>query len=552
MTTQLKYCSQCKRKLGEEVFYYNSKDHKTCFSCYKRKSVKKNICEICGIRACFNYPNETFGIRCKKDSTPEMIDIKHPRCIICKTTRPTFNYEGEAKATHCGKCADPEMINVKNPKCIVCKTKQPTFNYPGETKATHCKTCAHPEMINVKSPRCIVCKTTQPTFNYEGETKATHCKTCAHPEMINVKDPKCIVCKTTRPTFNYEGETKATHCKTCAHPEMINVKNPKCIVCKTTQPTFNYEGETKATHCGKCADPEMINVKSPRCIVCKTTQPTFNYEGEAKATHCGKCADPEMINVKSPKCIVCKTTRAGYGIPCNRPTRCAKHKEDGMISNPSAKCLKKDCNNTALYGINKPIHCEKHKVDNDIYLVERKCDKCGCIDVLYNGLCVNVCIATENWNIWKRRQKVKETRILNLLTATFGKPTEYNVRVDRNCGKQYSEEKEIGYDCGKWILFIEVDENQHKSYCETGEINRMKNIYFNEGGINIIFIRYNPDGYKDTNGKKVNILQSKREELLIKWVKYYKENEPKVPLGVRYLFYDGCPENGNYIELNPY
>ena len=119
------------------------------------------------------------------------------------------------------------------------------------------------------------------------------------------------------------------------------------------------------------------------------------------------------------------------------------------------------------------------------------------------------------------------------------KPTEYNVRVDRDCGGVNSEEKEIGFDFGKYIVFLEVDENRHKSYCELGEINRMKNIYMNEGGIPIIFIRYNPDNFVDNNKKKQKLSQAKREELLIKWLKHYKEEGVKYHLSVNYLFYDG-------------
>ena len=61
--------------------------------------------------------------------------------------------------------------------------------------------------------------------------------------------------------------------------------------------------------------------------------------------------------------------------------------------------------------------------------------------------------------------------------------------------------KEFRYDFGTCKVYIEVDEKQHKSYCELGEVNRMKNIYMNAGGITIVFIRYNPHNFK-TDGKR--------------------------------------------------
>ena len=98
-----------------------------------------------------------------------------------------------------------------------------------------------------------------------------------------------------------------------------------------------------------------------------------------------------------------------------------------------------------------------------------------------------------------------------------------------------------------------MDENRHKSYCELGEINRMKNIYMNEGGIPIVFIRYNPDNFKDDNNKTKKLSQAKKEELLIKWLKYYEKNGVKHNLSVNYLFYDGWKEGEIFeYEIEPY
>lgn len=101
-------------------------------------------------------------------------------------------------------------------------------------------------------------------------------------------------------------------------------------------------------------------------------------------------------------------------------------------------------------------------------------------------------------------------------------------------------------------IFLLVDENQHKSYCEQGEIGRMKNIYHAEGGISVIFIRYNPDNFK-VGGKRQNLSQAKREELLIKWCKYYEDKIPENPLVVNYLFYDDwVPGKYEEYDIDPY
>ena len=83
-----------------------------------------------------------------------MIDIKNPKCIVCKIKIPTFNLPGEKTATHCGICRLENMIDIKHPKCIVCKIKQPNFNLPGEKKATHCGICKLENMVDIKHPKC--------------------------------------------------------------------------------------------------------------------------------------------------------------------------------------------------------------------------------------------------------------------------------------------------------------------------------------------------------------------------------------------------------------
>ena len=510
MELSTKKCSRCKRSLPNESFIYKEKIHLTCEACSEDRKSLKNFCEICGIRPCFNFEEEKSGIRCKKHSLPNMVDVINKRCIVCKKTRTAFNYEGETKATHCSACKLPTMVNVKNKRCIVCEKKIPIFNY-------------------------------------EGETKATHCGVCKLPTMVNVKDKKCVVCEKTRPTFNYEGETKATHCSTCKLPTMVDIKNKRCIVCEKKIPAFNYEGETKATHCGVCKLPTMIDVKSKRCIVCEKTRPTFNYHRETNATHCSACKLPTMVDIKHPKCQLCKT-RASYGIPLNFPTRCVQHKETGMISKPRARCLKKECKNNALYGINRPIHCEDHKDLNDINLVERKCVRCEKIDVVdEKGLCINFCNTIDQFNQYRKHIKREEERITKILTAECGEPTAIDVRLEEAC-KGDNERPDVVYDCGTHIVIEETDESQHEHRCQLGEFNRMKTICQIFGGIPVIFIRYNPHKHKE-NGKEVKIPQGKKEEELIRWVKHYKENKPVMTWSVVYLFYD---ENDTTVyEIDP-
>ena len=363
---------------------------------------------------------------------------------------------------------------------------------------------------------------------------------------------RCRQCKQSLidTSFYYNGKSHKT-CFSCSKIR-INRQNV-CSVCGI-RAIYNVIGETIGIRCNSHREPNMVDIKSPKCITCKIKQPNFNKEGESKALYCSGCAEPNMVDIKHPKCITINcNTSASYGMPGLAPTMCAKHKIENMISKPRSKCKKENCKQNAIYGIKTPIHCENHKNDNDINLTETLCEKCGLLDVCINRLCINTCSNSDQIIYeMKRRQKVKEIRVLNMLTREYDKPHEYNVRVSSSCGGKNSEEKEFGYDFGTHKLYIEVDENQHKSYCELGEINRMKNIYMDDGGIPIVFLRYNPDNYQ-INGKKQNTPQQKREAELVKWVKYYQniDNIQGFYLSVQYLFYtDG--DNTKLHNIEPY
>ena len=66
----------------------------------------------------------------------------------------------------------------------------------------------------------------------------------------------------------------------------------------------------------------------------------------------------------------------------------------------------------------------------------------------------------------------------------------------------------------------------------------------------IIFIRYNPDGYKDCNNIKGMIPPKKRQETLVKWIKKCFRHTWENGIYVKYLFYDGYNESdSNFIKL---
>ena len=306
----------------------------------------------------------------------------------------------------------------------------------------------------------------------------------------------------------------------------------------------------------------MVDVVGKRCIVCNITIPSFNYSHIKQPMYCVECKLDDMVNVKSRICEVYNCRKiANYGIPFHYPTKCFLHKSSGMISNPTKRCKHSSCKEYATYGLKykQPELCEEHQESTHVCLIEQKCTKCGTVDILLDGLCVNICSMLERAYELRIYSKRKERRILSFLKAKYKEPLEYNIKVSSDCGGKHSEVKEIGYDYGTHRVYIEVDENQHRSYCELGEINRMKNIYFNEGGIPIVFIRYNPDGFRnrDPTIKTItsqSMTERQRENHLLTWIMKYKDiNSIPYNLSVHYVFYnDHDIIGGTLFEIDPY
>lgn len=86
-------------------------------------------------------------------------------------------------------------------------------------------------------------------------------------------------------------------------------------------------------------------------------------------------------------------------------------------------------------------------------------------------------------------------------------------------------------------IIVEVYENQHMSYACECEQTRMRQIYFDLGGQDLVFIRYNPDSYKDQYGKKKLTCDVTRERTLLDLLKCFDSIEEQVR--IYYMYYDG-------------
>jgi hypothetical protein len=379
------------------------------------------------------------------------------------------------------------------------------------------------------------------------------------------------------------GESKGIYCEKHKLDNMVNVKSKTCEYedCPTL-PVYNYKGESKGIYCAKHKLDDMINVIDKTCEYNNCLKrPTFNYKGESKGIYCKKHKLDKMIDVKNKTCEYenCNT-QASYGKLFNPKIHCGRHRNNNEFLYNNPKCEEDGCKIKPFYSDdNYPKRCEDHQIDGDFNIVETECKSCGLSEFInteigycnscYDHIINHVDMAKENKvgdmleanlvqfyssnkkPIIKKRQKKKETRILNVLSDEQIELVSHDKRVENGC-HAFRPDFIIDYD--SLICILEVDENQHQSYDPDCEMSRMINIHEDLGGIPVLFIRYNPDSYKDKKGMLTRGASSKREKFLLEYIRGV-ENRIKMNevwdgchCGVVYLYYDGFDQTSVEIE----
>jgi hypothetical protein len=218
-----------------------------------------------------------------------------------------------------------------------------------------------------------------------------------------------------------------------------------------------------------------------------------------------------------------------------------------MYINNKPKC--QECDGKAYYcssGQTYPIRCESHKEDEDVNIIEKACDTCGLTYFIPNDRTkCNDCTDYTN----PRVRHAKELRIKDVFDAN-GIVYASHDRIPEFACSKYRPDYVI--DNLLFCIIIEVDENQHKSYAPECERGRMIQLHQDFGGKPLVFIRYNPDNYKDRNDKiiKGGNTNIKREAHLLKLIERIKGEESVCPLSVYYLFYDGYNSIPESIEID--
>jgi hypothetical protein len=441
------------------------------------------------------------------------LDGQRVRYDICKcgNAGPIFGLKDDNRASCCKLCRTPDMIDKKNKKCH-CGKSRPSYGLPNTKTLTHCFECKTDDMIdlNNKKKLCVECHKVRATFGLI-KGKATHCVTCKDKIMNNVLDTMCLGCNIVKPTFGFTDDSKPTYCFTCRLDGMINIKDNKCP-CGTIA-TFGLVEDKAPSCCKLCKTPEMITIWKRKCLTCEVREPRYGNEGDKLPTYCSDCKTEEMINFYDNLCPC--GTHACFGFEGDKKaTCCEKCKKDGMKNITVTKCKANLQGITCTqYGNRKYkwycTHCFAHLFPLDPLTFQIRC-------------------------------KTKELAVRDYINSVYTDFIHDKTLWIDGCNCTHKRRIDHRKLIGNTLLCIETDENQHKRYDKIDEQYRYDDLMMVHGG-KFIFIRFNPDKYKEKNVNKNPTISTRLIELskeIDKQVKRIENEENTSLLEIVYMYYD--------------
>ena len=239
-----------------------------------------------------------------------------------------------------------------------------------------------------------------------------------------------------------------------------------------------------------------------------TKCPAFGNSGESPK-YCAEHKKEGMVNKTSKTCEDEDCLKHAYfGNSGERPKYCAEHKKEGMDDVKNKRCEHEGCTKQPAFGNSgeSPKYCAEHKKEGMDNMISKRCVSKHCETLVtqkYDGYCAHCFI-----NLFPNDERVKMARIKSreILVECFLEEKFGGFRHDTPIiygGCDCLSRRRIDHRklINATMLAIETDERQHKSYDDEDETNRYDDLYMHHSG-KFIFIRFNPDSYRDQTGKR--------------------------------------------------
>jgi len=221
-----------------------------------------------------------------------------------------------------------------------------------------------------------------------------------------------------------------------------------------------------------------------------------------------------------------------------------------MIDIRHTKCSFENCKTRPSFNfINEknPIYCSSHKVSNMVDITHKNCKSNFCLGTRgnpkYKGYCANCyqnLFPTDPLTL-QMNSKTKEIAVRDYINSNFEGFQHDKSLWTGNCDCTHRRRLDHRKLIGNTLLCIETDENQHKGYNKDDEEIRYDDLFMLHGG-KFVYIRFNPDKFKDKNGKSVNPMLYTRlpilKEEIEKQISRIEKEENEELLEIIKLYYD--------------
>ena len=338
---------------------------------------------------------------------------------------------------------------------------------------------------------------------------------------------------------------------------MFDVTNK---ICKykgcSALPIYNHAGISNAIFCLKHKSRTMVNVRNRKCLFdgCDISA-NYNFKEEKGTRFCSVHKLEGMICKSNKKCEQRKCNlKANYNYKGElKPKFCSKHKRNGMCSLYKEKCAYTGCDKQPSYNLEGKgrLFCLEHKLDGMINVRKKLCPKCATwIDFQYaNKKYDDYCARCfqqffpKDPRTFQIRRKTKEIKVRDYINSNFEGFIHDRVLYTHGCDCPSRRRIDHRILINNTMLAIETDEHQHRSYDPKNEEIRHDDVYMHYSG-KWIWIRFNPDSYKDKNGvgQKLDIEDRLPvlKEMIEKQMERIKKGENNELMEIYKLFYDEC------------
>ncbi len=304
---------------------------------------------------------------------------------------------------------------------------------------------------------------------------------CEH----NKRKSRCKICEDGGSEYCEHGDYHY-RCKECKGPSICehNKRRYTCVECKGT---------------GICEH----NRRRSECRICKGTG---ICEHDKNRSHCKICKGSSICEHNREKyyCRQCK----GPGI-CEhnrRRNECRICKGSGICEHDRRRSHCKICKGSRICEHSREKHrCFQCSPESNHFCVRRYENGTRCIKkkyAKYDNYCTTCFVELFPNDSRSKTANLasKELKVLTYLTTEFPGVFTHDKKLfisdrDTLC-TPHNRRIDFQTEVGSYVFCIEVDEHQHKYYDPLDEEERIMQIYENANK-KMVFIRFNPDNYKE-------------------------------------------------------